>query len=64
VLVHLLVMMAESTELLRPRLARLAGERVDRMARIMAWLNMRPTYRLLFEIDLDGTVTPRDGRLP
>jgi SAM-dependent methyltransferase len=61
VLAHLLVMMAESTELLRPRLARLAGERVDRMARMMAWLNMawlnmRPTYRLLFEIDLDGPV--------
>jgi SAM-dependent methyltransferase len=54
VLVHLLVMMGESLDWLRPRLLRLAGERMDQTAAVFALLNLRPTYRLVVEVDLTG----------
>ncbi len=58
VLAHLLVMMAESSDLLRPRLLRQTRERMDRVAWLAARFNMRPTYRLLFVVDLQGTLSP------
>ena len=58
VLVHLLRMMAESSDLLRPRLVRLIRTRMDQMAWLAARFNLRPTYRLLFVVDLQGTLSP------
>jgi SAM-dependent methyltransferase len=51
-LVHLLIMMAESLDRLRPRLSRLVRERMTTLPGVMARLNLRPTYRLIFVIDL------------
>jgi hypothetical protein len=60
-LVHLLVMMAESSDRLRPRLIRLATEHPERVARVAARLNARPTYRLVFEIDLTASAVTAAG---
>lgn len=51
-LVHLLVMMGESLDWLRPRLIWLARERGEATAAVMARLNLRPTYRLIFVVDV------------
>jgi SAM-dependent methyltransferase len=54
-LVHLFIMMAESLDRLRPRLSRLVRERMEPLAAVMARLNLRPTYRLIFVVDLAGS---------
>lgn len=53
-LVHLLIMMAESSRRLRPRLVRFLRLRMDTAAEIAGRLNARPTYRHLFVVDLSG----------
>jgi SAM-dependent methyltransferase len=53
-LVHLLVMAAESSRRLRPLLVAFVRDRMDTAARIAGWLNVRPTYRQLFVVDLAG----------
>ena len=58
VLAHLLVMMAESSDRLRPRLIRQTRDRMGQVAWLAARFNMRPTYRLLFVVDLQGTLSP------
>lgn len=54
ILVHLLIMMAESSDRLRPRLARLVRERPALLAALLGRLNMRPTYRVVVRVDLGG----------
>jgi SAM-dependent methyltransferase len=58
VLVHLLVMMAESSDRLRPWLIHQTRERMETVARVAGWLNARPTYRLLYVIELDTPLAP------